>query len=213
MNPGKYIVIEGINGCGKGTQLRNLTEKIYDSGRHVFVSRIRTPNELDDNGRKAREMLGCDGNPYANSLEAVKYFGENHRTTAKHIDVLISMGHHVLCDRNYLSTYAFQHAQGVSYEEITSAVQGAVIPDLTVLLDVPVEVAIERLKKRDGGERRKFDGDADFLEEVRKNYLELPERLPQLIVDKKIVVVNGNQSIDDVWKSVENVYDSTFKDW
>ena len=207
----KYIVFEGINGCGKGTQINLFENLLYDSSREVFVSRIRTPNALDENGKKAREMLGRDGNPYENAKEAVSYFGMNHRTTAEHIERLHHLGHEVISDRNYLSTFAFQHAQGVSYEVIAKEISGSKIPDLTFLIDVSTEVAFDRLVKRDGETRRKFDRDSDFLEKVRLNYLELPRILPDLTGDKSVVVINGNQDVEGVFEDIKNVYLSAFK--
>ena len=82
-------------------------------------------------------MLKSDGDPYENGLKAVEFFGENHRTTARHIDDLTNMGHQVIGDRNYLSTFAFQHEQGIPYEDIAKAIDGSSIPDLTLLIDVP----------------------------------------------------------------------------
>lgn len=205
----KYVVFESINGGGKGTQIPLFEDRLYDSSRNVLISRIRTPNALDDNGLKARKLLKSDGDPYENALNAVKYFGENHKTTGSHIDSLLEMGHDVIGDRNYLSTFAFQHAQGVSYEDIAYAIEGVKIPDLTFVFDVPAIVACERLERRDGIQRRKFDSNFDFLEKVRQNYLELPGILPELIGDKSLVVLNGEKSIEEiseeVWKHYQNL--------
>lgn len=213
MKSGKLFVFEGINGCGKGVQLSRFEDFIYDSGRHVLTSRIRTPNELDENGRLAREMLKSDGDPVANGLKAVEYFGENHRTTAKHIEKLRRLGHDVIEDRNYLSTFSFQHAQGISYNLIFERLgSGMALPDLTFIFDLPAEIACERLSKRDGKSRRKFDSNQDFLEKARQNYLELPNLLSEGMGDKSLVVINGHQPIEAVWKDVKKAYNIAFKD-
>ncbi len=211
MRPGKYIVFEGINGCGKGAQISLFEDFLYDSSKDIFTSRIRAPNKLDENGVKARKMLDSEGNPLENSLEATKYFGENHLTTAKHIACLINLGHNVIGDRNYISTFAFQQAQGISYKNIAKAVDGSRIPDLTFLIDIPVGVAFKRLVKRDGENRRKFDSDENFLGKVRKNYLGLPNYLSKVMGDKNIVIINGNRPIEAVQKEINEVYRFAFK--
>ena len=206
-----FVVFEGINGCGKGTHLSRFEDFVYDSGREVLVSRVRTPNELDENGKLAREMLKAEGDPYENGMRAVEYFGKNHKTTARHIATLNEMGHKVIGDRNYLSTFAFQHAQGISYEDIAKGISGFMIPDLTFLIDVPAGVAFDRLHGRDGENRRKFDSNVDFMEKVRSNYLELPEILPGLIGDKSIVVVDGDRSVEDVFEEIKSFYNAFLK--
>lgn len=207
-----YFVFEGINGCGKGVQLSKFEDFIYDSNRDVFVSRIRTPNKLDDNGRLAREMLKSDGDPFENGMKAVEYFGKNHKATAGHIFDLNKMGHVVVGDRNYLSTFAFQYAQGISCKDIAKEIMGSRLPDLTYIVDVPAEIAVARLGGRNDGEgRRKFDKDVAFLEKVRQNYLELDSVLPSLIGDESIVVVNGDQSVEGVFEEIKGAYNAFLK--
>jgi len=202
-----YIVFEGMNGCGKGTQMISFAKRLYDSSRDRLVSLVRTPNALDAYGVLARSQLR-EGDAYSNRLEAVRNFGRNHVTTADHITTLQQLGHAVIADRNYCSTFAFQGAQGVPYQEIASAVRGAKIPDITFLFDLPVELAIQRLEGRiDGEGRRKFDSDNEFMEQVRRKYLYLKDELPVLIGDESIFLLNGGLSPEElasiVWEAYE----------
>ena len=210
MKKGKFIVLEGINGCGKGTQLPRLTETLYGLSKAHTVFRTREPNEFDKNGKLAREMLLSDGSPYQNNLDAVRYFAENRKTHNGIFVPMLENGIHVLSDRYWHSNFAFQHAQSISYEDIAKANEGSRAPDLTIILDVPVEVAFERLEKRDGENRRKFDSNRHFLEKARRNYLELGEVLPHLIGDRSIVYADGAKSIDDVSKEIEKIVKQKF---
>ena len=207
MKRGDFIVVEGINGCGKGVQLPKLEEYIYGLNRANTIFRTREPNVFDENGQKARDMLSSEGDPYANNREAVKYFAENRRTHNKIFSPMLKRGINVLSDRYWYSNFAFQGAQGISYGDIAEANEVCKAPDLTLLIDVPVDVVFDRLHSRDGESRRKFDSDKDFLNKVRDNYLELPEVLPDLIGDKSIVVVNGNQSVEGIFEEVKRAYD------
>jgi len=207
MKPGKFIVLEGINGCGKGTQLSYLVDYIFgaDKSSKVFVT--REPNDFDENGLKAREMLKSDGDPYVNSVEAVGYFAKNRDAHNRIFVPMLERGIDVVSDRYWHSNFAFQGAQGVSYHDIDFANHYNRVPDLTLILDVPVEVAFDRLNHRDGKTRRKFDSDRRFLDKVRQNYLELQNVMPE----KNIVIIDGNQSVEAVKKDVKLAYDSVFK--
>ncbi len=206
MTDGKLIVFEGINGCGKGTQLDLLHSYIRSSGKAIPIFTTGEPNYFDGNGRMAREMLDSEGNPYSNNLKAVEYFAENRRTHNNIFVPMLKKGIDVLSDRYWHSNFAFQNAQGISYADIAKANKGFRAPNLTFILDVPVNIAFERLRKRDGDNRRKFEGDFDFVNSVRNNYLELGSILPRLIKDKNIFVIDGNRSITDIFEKVKEIY-------
>ena len=211
MERGKLIVLEGINGCGKGAQLFSLARYIYESDKSKLVFVTREPNILDENGMLARGMLKRDGDPYSNGLEAVRYFAENRKSHNELFLPLIERGVDVLTDRYWHSNFAFQHAQGVSYQEIANTNKGSLVSDLTLILDVPSRVAFERLRRRDGDERRKFDSDISFLDSVRSNYLELPDVLSNLIGEENVVLVDASGSIERVASSIETIYDASLR--
>src|SRR3989344_4821937 len=211
MERGKLIVLEGINGCGKSAQLFGLAKYIYESDKSKLVFVTREPNILDENGMLARGMLKRDGDPYSNGLEAVRYFAENRKSHNELFLPLIERGVDVLTDRYWHSNFAFQHAQGVSYQEIANTNKGSLVSDLTLILDVPSRVAFERLRRRDGDERRKFDSDISFLDSVRSNYLELPDVLSNLIGEENVVLVDASGSIERVASSIETIYDASLR--
>jgi len=210
MKQGKLIVIEGINGCGKGTQLSYLVDLIHGTNKSNTIFVTREPNDFDENGRKAREMLKSDGDPYENAQKAVGYFAKNRGAHNQIFVPMLEKGIHVISDRYWHSNFAFQGAQGVSYKDVAVANRTFRIPDLTMILDVPVEVAFARLNYRDGKSRRKFDSDKDFLNEVRYRYLNLRDVLQEWLKDKNILLINGNQSTEAVQRDVRSAYDSFY---
>jgi dTMP kinase len=187
MERGKFIVLEGINGCGKGTQLSYLQEFLLNLDKSKLVFLTREPNELDDNGRMARELLKRGGDPYANGAEAVKYFALNRKTHNELIGHLLDRGVNVISDRYWHSNFAFQGAQGISLEDIAKLNEGYLVPDLTIIFNISAETADKRLSIRDGRNRRKFDANSDFLKKVSSIYRTLKTRLENLTYDGKVI--------------------------
>lgn len=210
MSRGKFIVFEGPNGCGKGTQIDFFSNFLRNSGKAVPIFLTGEPNNFDENGRKARELLSADGDPYKNSVEAVGYFALNRISHNKIFNPLLEQGISVISDRYYHSNFAFQHAQGIDYSVIAEANSSVVVPDLTFIFDVPADVAFERLAKRDGKDRRKFDSTLDFIKKARDNYLELQYVLPKLMGDENIVVVDGTKKIEAVSRNITEIYLARF---
>ncbi len=210
---GKFIVFEGLNGCGKGTQITKFQHYLRGLGKAVPVFITGEPNETFDKfwGKRAREMLKMDGDPYKNQLEALNCFSENRRIHNTVFNHLLEKGVHVISDRYYHSTFAFQHAQGISYEDIANAnrSEDIRIPDLTFILDIPPEIALERRVRR-GELLRKFERDLEFNKQVRINYLELENVLPGLIGDESVVYVNGEPSPRDVFQEIVQFYEKRF---
>lgn len=210
MKPGKFIVFEGINGCGKGTQLIRLIDTLFEDRANTFFL-TREPNLFDDNGKKARELLNSNGDdPYSENLNAVRHMSMNRATHNEIFRPMLDQGIDVFSDRYYDSTFAFQHAQGISYGEITKMNKSFRVPDLTYIFDLSVEMAIERLSKRDGDSRRKFDSNKEFMEKVRNNYLELPKILPELLNDNSIVIIDGSRIPGRIAKEVREIYYERF---
>ena len=212
MPKGKFIVFEGINGCGKGTQIKKLSGHIFDENKGNTLFLTREPTNFSSHGKSAREMLAKDGNPYTNQIEALHYFYLDRRDHNNIFAPLINQGINVISDRYYHSTGAFQHAQGIPYGTIFALNKKLNIktPDLTFLIDTPVEIVFERLEKRDGDKRRKFDGNHEFMEKVRKNYLDLPKILPEIIDDNSIAVINGAGTPEEVFDRILTEYKKRF---
>lgn len=207
MNPKKFIVFEGINGCGKGTQIDLFAQYIRNSGKAVPIFITGEPNNFDDNGKKAREILHSDSDPYENSLLASEYFSKNRFTHKNIINPLLNNNVTVISDRYYHSNFAFQHAQGISYEHIAKLNKGVIIPDLTFIINISVEESFQRLSKRDSSGRRKFDRDFEFMQKARDNYLQLPKILPDLMNDNGIVIIDGMGSEDFVFYNLKKKFE------
>src|SRR3989344_3203602 len=216
MEKGKFIVFEGINGCGKGTQIISFADELMKNRDNTLFLN-REPNNFDDNGKEARRILNSDGNPYVNNVEALRHFSLNRIYHNSIFGPMLEKGIDVVCDRYYHSTFSFQGAQGIENEVIAkfNKDKRIRIPDLTYIVDVPVEEAFERLGKRHGDrrqidrgepDRRKFDRDFQFMEKVRKTYLNLGDIVSEHLGDKSIVIIDGTGSPDQVHERIMTEY-------
>ncbi len=218
MEKGKFIVLEGINGCGKGTQMNYLQEFIYNLDKSKLVFLTREPNELDDNGKKARELLKSDGDPYINGIEAVKFFAQNRRTHNNLIVPLLNYGINVISDRYWHSNFAYQGAQGISLEEIAKLNEGNIVPDLTIIFDISATTVDKRLAIRDGENRRKFDANLGFMEKVSSLYKSLGTNLEKMIDDKSIKYVRCEKGLyektpEEINSEVESLVSKLYRDF
>ncbi|MDQ3064711.1 MAG: dTMP kinase, partial [bacterium] len=174
MNNGRYIVIEGAQGAGKTTQLEILARKLETMGYPVRL--FREPDSQSDLTARTIRMMTQDPNYPMNTRTEVLLYNAARSQSLDVIKNARNQGVICLCDRNYLTTLAIQYygrGDVPDYETITNIINFAVAdmqPDLTIVLDAPVETLHDRAKGRGAGER--FDKlDKEFLERVRAGYL------------------------------------------
>lgn len=164
---GTFITIEGIDGTGKSTQVRLLAEALKAQGREVVVSREPTDGPW---GSKLRASATTGRLAPQDELE---YFLNDRR---EHAETLISpslaAGKTVILDRYYFSNMAYQGSRGISPEEIRRANEEfAPRPDHLIILDLPVEKALERIGAR-GDAANEFEQTAS-LARCREIFLSL----------------------------------------
>ncbi len=160
MNKGLFITFEGGEGAGKSTQIRLLAEKLRDYARELVVTREPGGAELAE---KLRDIiLAGRAKKYGVLGEAILF----NAARVNHIDEVIApalaRGAVVLCDRFANSTRAYQGARGEVDDKLLRALEKVTLagckPDLTLILDLPPEVGMERARLRRG------DGDVDRFE-------------------------------------------------
>jgi dTMP kinase len=208
---GKFITLEGPEGSGKTTQANLLVTRMKNLGHEVLYAREPggTPT-----GEAIRQILQYDkaGEPICAETE-VLLFAASRAQLARHVILpALDGGTHVVCDRFADSTTAYQgYGRGFSIEQMLAinqfAIDGAV-PDLTLLLDVDVDVGFRRIVERHKASSCTWDRiereEKAFHEKVRHGYLELAARWPD-----RFRVVNAGGTPDgverDIWRIVENV--------
>ena len=175
MDKGLFVTFEGIDGCGKTTQVTALRQSLEEKGTKVIV--IREPGATLI-GEKIRAILLDNANcGMSSETEVLLYEAARAQIVNEVIRPALREGKVVICDRFYDSSVAYQgYARGLSLESIDSLnrfATGGLEPDLTYLLDLPAEAAWTRMNKREGSHDRLEIEGLGFMEKVRAGYLEL----------------------------------------
>jgi dTMP kinase len=198
---GRFITLEGGEGAGKSTMLERVGAWLEDSGHRVVQSREPGGTELAEQLRNLlldRNTLSLSG-----QAELLLMFAAR----AQHLDELIrpalERGDWVLCDRFTDATWAYQGGgRGVASADITALeqlVHGDLQPDLTVLLDLPVEQGLRRAFRRSEADRFEQESPV-FFERVRAAYLGRAAAAPE-----RFAVIDASRSAEDVWSQILRV--------
>jgi len=199
---GRFITFEGIDGAGKTTHLawfrQRLDDKIAATGRTVVITREPGGTTL---GESLRDLLL--NQPMDLETEALLMFAARREHLAQIIEPALARGDWVLSDRFSDATFAYQGGgRGLPRDKLEALerwVQGGFQPDLTVLFDVPTDVASERR----GAVRSpdKFESESDsFFSRTRAEYLRRAAESPE-----RFVIIDATQTITNIQKQLEAV--------
>jgi dTMP kinase len=202
---GRFVTLEGGEGAGKSTQLRQLVEKLGAAG----IEAVPTREPGGSAGAEAIRGLILDGgHGFGPLAEALLFFAAR----ADHLDLLIrpalARGAWVVCDRFSDSTRAYQGAAGGLPGEIVSRLERLVVvptrPDLTIILDLPAEVGLVRAAARRGASGPdRFEAEAlAFHRRLRTGFLAIAEAEPGrcVVVDAE---ARESEVAERIWQAVE----------
>jgi len=201
---GRFITIEGTEGVGKTTNIEYI--KQWLDARNVSFTNTREPGGTPL-AEEIRELLLSNRDETVSSTaELLMMFAGR----AQHLDQLIKpqleKGNWVLCDRFTDATYAYQGAgREMGYDLIASLesmVQGTLRPDLTLILDIPVEVGLKRAGKRSKPDRFELEK-TDFFNRVRQSYLSMAEQSPE-----RYKVIDASKSLPEVQQQISDTLNS-----
>ena len=199
MTKGWFITLEGGEGCGKSTQVRALGDFLTERGQDVIVT--REPGGSD--GAEAIRKLLVEGETdrWDGLTETLLHTAARRNHVINTIRPALESNKTVICDRFYDSTMAYQgYGHGVDKEIIASIHRAAIgdfSPDLTLILDVPVDVGLERVANRGGTELRYEQMEKEFHERMRSGFLEIAKSDP-----KRCKVINGSRDAEAVQRDI-----------
>ncbi len=198
---GRFVTVEGGEGAGKTTQIGFMREYLERRGCRVMATREPGGTPLGEEIRAL--LLGHRHEGMAPTAETLLMFAAR----AEHVDQVVrpalGAGCWVLCDRFTDATYAYQGGgRGLPLERIAVLeewVQGALRPDLTLLLDLPVAVGLARAGRRGAADRFEVE-EVEFFERVRAVYLERASHDPD-----RCRIVDASRPVEAVRAEVETV--------
>lgn len=205
MQRGKFIVLEGIDGSGKGTVGKMLASYLYDRAKSTHLFLTREPYDSPFLA-EIRKLLKETSDPKANARQLAELFVKDRQIHSGVIERHVAEGTHVICDRYKHSTLVFQQAQGLSLDELIKMHEGVLTPDLTIILDVPEDVALKRILGDSKRTHLEVFERSEFLKKLRGLYLALPGQLPS----ERIVVVDGDGTPEAVFARVRAEVDKLF---
>jgi dTMP kinase len=199
------IVLEGPEGAGKTTQLRMLAEWLSAARKTVVAVREPGGTPVGDEIRKI--LLDHPSSDIVPRAESLLFMASRAQLVERELKPALAAGAMVLLDRFFLSTYAYQVAgRGLPHEEVGAANRLATAelrPDVTVLLSLPVEEGLARVRSR-GPHDRMERADAAFHERVARAFGEFAtkEWLAAHPEAGPVVTVDGHGTVDDVFTRV-----------
>lgn len=179
MSRGRFITLEGGEGAGKSTQIRLLKDALEATGLDVLVT--REPGG-SPGGEDIRNLLVKGDTPWEPLTEALLNYAARHEHLEKVILPALNDGTWVLCDRFADSTMAYQgYGHGMDREIIRRLhrlIVGETAPNLTLILDMPVETGLARASERGEGEDRYERMDQEFHNRLRQGFLDIAKKDP-----------------------------------
>lgn len=191
-----FITFEGIDGVGKSTQLDLLEQWLIAQGREVLRTLEPGGTEL---GQEIRHLLLHRKGDVSPRSEALLYAADRAHHVATKIRPALQQGKVVLSDRYFDSSVAYQGAaRELDVDQVREISLWAVdnlLPDLTILLDLTAEQAIQRRNKTGVEPDRLEQEKVDFFERAREQYL-------KLATEPRFLIIHANLSVDEIQKRV-----------
>ncbi|MDK9720335.1 MAG: dTMP kinase [Rhodospirillales bacterium] len=208
MTNGKFITLEGGEGGGKSTQAKRLASFLESLGKRVLLTREPggSPGAED-----IRQLL-VSGEPgrWDAMAEALLHTAARRDHLRRTVLPALETGQWVISDRFVDSTVAYQgygHGLGAGrVQDMHMLANDGLMPDLTLILDLPVEEGLKRANHRGGGEDRYERMRIDFHERLRQGFLEIASKDPE-----RCRIVDASKNMDDVAAQIQQIVAGKFE--
>ena len=203
LKSGRFLSFEGIEGCGKTTQIALLSE--YLTKRSIPFTITREPGGTAVGEGIRRILLNSETIHLTVPAELLLFYASRSQNIAEKILPSLSRGEVVICDRFYHASMAYQgYGRGIPLEfieRLTDLVCGENRPETTILLDIAPEIGLFRARARNQ-QKTEDEGrfemeDVLFYTKIRNGYLDLARRDPQ-----RVKVIAADRSIEEVHRDI-----------
>jgi dTMP kinase len=205
---GKLITLEGIDNSGKSTQAKRLYQHLKQLGWSTILIREPGGTEISEKVRKI--LLSSKNQSLAPEAELLLYQAARAQLVSEVIAPALRRDKIVVCDRFYDSTTAYQgYARELDsnlIEKLNKFASSGIVPDLTILIDIPVEIALKRGRKAGKLQDRLESERLNFHKKVRNGYLAIAKRHPG-----RVRIIKGDQSIEKIWQKLKLAVDKFLK--
>lgn len=196
-----FITFEGIDFCGKSTQVELLKKYFEKKGKSVEV--IREPGGTDISEKIRDILLDKKNNRMFMETELLLFSASRAQLVREKIKPFLENGKIVISDRFHDSSTAYQgFGRGLPVNAVMNVHElaiGDTVPDITFFIDIPVSVAIERKKAKTANELDRIEVSADdFFEKVRNGYLSIAK------TESRFRVLDGTESIESIHHKIIN---------
>jgi len=199
MRKGAFITFEGIDGCGKSTQLELAAKRLSEQSFPIMVTREPGGTAIAE---KIREILISPLNSeMVNECELLMYLAARAQHVREKIIPALEQGYVVLCDRFQEATFAYQgFGRNISLDflkKINSFATGGLLPDLTFVFDISVDLSNERMRKMNKTKDRLELNDRTFYQKISEGYRFLAKTEPQ-----RILLLDGSEPLEKISEQV-----------
>ncbi len=197
---GRFITLEGGEGAGKSTQIKLLAAWLRERG--IDALQTREPGGAAGAERIRELLVKGDADRWTPMAETLLHYAARADHLDRTIRPALAAGRWVICDRFADSTTAYQgYGHGVPLDVVDSlfkAVVGDTAPDLTLILDLPVEQGLQRAVARSGHENRYEQMAADFHIRLRDGFLAIARHNPQ-----RCAVIDASRAVDAIQSDIQ----------
>lgn len=198
---GKFISFEGIDGCGKSTQAKILSDELTTYGKKVLLTR-------EPGGSKGAEeirnlLLTGETDRWSAETEILLFTAARRDHLERTILPALEIGSTVICDRFSDSTRVYQGVTRGDLRDLVDQLDKTMIPrqpDVTVLVDLDPKIGLARALRRSGNEARFEDFGLEMQIKLREGFLTLANEFP-----KRFIVVDGNRNESEVARNISKL--------
>lgn len=202
MTRGRFITLEGGEGAGKSTQIRLLADALSACGIDVVLTREPGGSQGAEEIRAL--LVSGETGRWGPVTEALLHTAARRDHLERTVWPALDAGRWVICDRFFDSTMAYQgYGLGLGRDligDLQSTALGDFRPDLTLILDLPVETGLARASARRGGEDRYERMDVDFHRRLRDGFLDIARREPD-----RCAVIDAAHPVETVQASILDI--------
>ena len=198
--PGKFIVVEGLDGSGKNAQIELLVDYLRANGREVIVT--KEPTIDSGAGRKVKQVLRQEIKVEPLELQSL-YVQDRKEHLENKIIPALKEGKFVVSSRYAFSTFAYGASDGLDTDFLVKMNEQFLLPDLTVIIDVLPESCILRIEGR--GEPKELFEKREKLAKVNKFYKKMPKMF------ENVIIIDGEKTIPEVFEEIKKLLDKILR--